>query len=233
MDHTEAVRLQAAEKYALGELPQAVREEYEEHFFDCAECALDLRAAMTFVATSREVLREEKSPAKDPAKSESQVPAFSGWRRLFRPAIAVPVFAALLLAIIYQQTRIPATRDVAPLASAQVSGSSFLLKSGLRGGEEKKIQVARDQAFTIGFDIASLHPSAGYLCQLQDTSGHVLVRMPVSLTQAADTVYMPIPGGVHRAGSYSVIVLGSTPTGNPGSPQDEVQRLAFSVEFLP
>src|SRR6266404_2189817 len=38
MDHKEAVRLQAAEKYVLGEFPPNLRDEYEEHFFDCAEC---------------------------------------------------------------------------------------------------------------------------------------------------------------------------------------------------
>jgi len=37
MDHTEALRLQAAEKYALKELSPSLMEEYEEHFFDCAE----------------------------------------------------------------------------------------------------------------------------------------------------------------------------------------------------
>ena len=44
MDHNEAVRLQAAEKYVLGEFPADLRDEYEEHFFDCAECAVDVKA---------------------------------------------------------------------------------------------------------------------------------------------------------------------------------------------
>jgi len=32
MDHNDAVRLQAAEKYVLGEFPPDLRDEYEEHF---------------------------------------------------------------------------------------------------------------------------------------------------------------------------------------------------------
>ena len=60
MDHSEAVRLQAAVKYVLGELPPAQRDEYEEHCFDCAECALDLKAAAVFVDTTREVMRAER-----------------------------------------------------------------------------------------------------------------------------------------------------------------------------
>jgi hypothetical protein len=35
MDHLEAKRIQAAEKYVLGELTPALRDEYEEHYFDC------------------------------------------------------------------------------------------------------------------------------------------------------------------------------------------------------
>ncbi len=49
--------------YVLGELSQVQREEYEEHYFDCAECAIDLKALATFADTTREVLRQEKSRA--------------------------------------------------------------------------------------------------------------------------------------------------------------------------
>ena len=34
MDHDEAIQLQAAVKYVLGELSPVQREEYEEHYFD-------------------------------------------------------------------------------------------------------------------------------------------------------------------------------------------------------
>src|SRR6266571_4938057 len=74
MDHSDAVQLQAAVKYVLGELPQAQRDEYEEHCFDCAECALDLKAAAAFVDTTREVLRQEKANqlAKESAPARSR-----------------------------------------------------------------------------------------------------------------------------------------------------------------
>ena len=61
MGHDEAVRKRVAEKYVLGELSPALREEYEEHFFDCQECALDVKAAAGFVDNAREILRQ--SPA--------------------------------------------------------------------------------------------------------------------------------------------------------------------------
>jgi len=57
MDHNEALRLQAVEKYALGELPPSLRDEFEEHFFECQKCALDAKAAAEFVDNVRAVLR--------------------------------------------------------------------------------------------------------------------------------------------------------------------------------
>src|SRR2546428_642297 len=102
MDHSEAVRLQAAVKYVLGELPPAQRDEYEEHCFDCAECALDLKAAAVFVDTTREVMRAERQDSVE----RNAMPPRSGWFSWFRPVVAVPAFAVLLLVI----TRAPRSK---------------------------------------------------------------------------------------------------------------------------
>src|SRR5580704_6048204 len=58
MDHSESIRLMAAEKYLLGELAPELREQFEEHFFDCQECALDVRAGAALVEHSKVVLSE-------------------------------------------------------------------------------------------------------------------------------------------------------------------------------
>ena len=42
MDHSEAVRLMATERYLLGEMSPDVREAFEGHLFECEECALDV-----------------------------------------------------------------------------------------------------------------------------------------------------------------------------------------------
>ncbi len=46
----------AATVERLGELPQPIRDEFEEHFFDCEECALDVTAAASFVDNARAAL---------------------------------------------------------------------------------------------------------------------------------------------------------------------------------
>jgi len=52
MDHNEAVRMHAAE------LSPVLREEYEEHFFVCVACALEVKAAAAFVDNARTGLRQ-------------------------------------------------------------------------------------------------------------------------------------------------------------------------------
>lgn len=59
MNHQDALRLQATEKYVLGELLGAQRDMFEMHYFNCPECALDLLSAATFVDTAREIFRQE------------------------------------------------------------------------------------------------------------------------------------------------------------------------------
>src|SRR5579859_7429654 len=58
MDHNEAVRLQAAEKYLSGEFTRAQRDEYEEHYFDCPTCAEELKATVAFMESAKQDTRE-------------------------------------------------------------------------------------------------------------------------------------------------------------------------------
>lgn len=57
MNHEEALQLEAAEKYVLGELSQSLRDQFEKHFFECQECAFDVKATAGFVDNVRNVLR--------------------------------------------------------------------------------------------------------------------------------------------------------------------------------
>src|ERR1700675_2005714 len=62
MDHDMVVRQKMTERYLLGELDSAARDEFEEHFFDCRDCALDVHAASLFVEQSKLALAEAAAP---------------------------------------------------------------------------------------------------------------------------------------------------------------------------
>ncbi len=57
-DHQRAVSLHAVESYLLDELPSPLREEFEEHYFDCPECEA-LRAGLILQQNGRALLRAE------------------------------------------------------------------------------------------------------------------------------------------------------------------------------
>ena len=54
MTHQEAVDTLAAERYLLDEMSDEHRQTFEEHYFECAVCADDLRAATAMLQGARE-----------------------------------------------------------------------------------------------------------------------------------------------------------------------------------
>src|SRR5437660_4493919 len=45
MNHDDAIKTMAAERYILEDLEPAEHDAFEEHFFDCTECTADVRDA--------------------------------------------------------------------------------------------------------------------------------------------------------------------------------------------
>jgi hypothetical protein len=229
MDHNEAVELQAAVKYVLGELSQVQREEYEEHYFDCAECVVDIKALATFADTAREVLRQEKVDQ----HAKGLVPAWAGWRRWLQPVAAVPAFAALLLIIAYQNAvTIPHAREEASSGAAQLFVTSRAPKMAVTRGEEVKLSVRRNESVPLKFDFTPSSYFDAYICQLLDGSGSSIlqVRVPGSFTNKE--LNLVVPANLVKQGKYTLVF-----TGDPGPKgqvaKAEVLRLSFAIEFLP
>src|SRR5437667_2330126 len=99
MDHDQATRLMATEQYLLGELTPGLQEEFEEHFFGCQECALDVRTGAALLEHSKVVFSASEVAAPS-APEVSRRPAW--WQLWSRPAIAAPVMAVLVVVIGYQ-----------------------------------------------------------------------------------------------------------------------------------
>ena len=233
MDHNEAIRLQAAEKYVLGELSPAVRDAYEEHYFDCALCAVDVKAAAAFVDAGRDILRAERQYAPAAPRAASGAKTSGGWFLWLRPAFAVPVFAVLLLIVGYQNlVTIPQAKKDLALSGGELVTSSFSLQmANVRGGNEVNIQIHPNEPFALKFDFTPSKTFDNYLCELQDSSGHSLVRQMVPGSSTNKEAQLAIRGGLVKPGSYDLVFTGAPSASGPGS-GEEVLRLRFSVEFL-
>ena len=101
MDHTAVVRDKTTERYLLNELDPNLREEFEEHYFDCPVCAQDVSAGSLFVEHSKVLLAESAKPVAVSA-TPARVTPRGGWLFWLRPAFAAPALALLLAVLGYQ-----------------------------------------------------------------------------------------------------------------------------------
>ncbi len=102
MEHKEAIRIHAVDRYLLGELTAVEREEFEEHFFSCGECSEDLHVGAILVDNSRAVLREELP---DPVPASPASPPRPGWR-LWWSQVPLAAAIALLAVVGYQNLKV-------------------------------------------------------------------------------------------------------------------------------
>lgn len=227
MDHSEALRLQATEKYILGELSPKLREEYEEHYFECEECASEVRAAVAFSDNARELFRKESGQ-----EERVQAGHLFGW---LRPAIAAPVLAGLLLVVCYQRfVTIPKLqRGAAVPTTVQPADFVSLIGANSRSEGPKTFQIHRDRPAIMEVDIPTSGEFASYLCQLRDASGRTIYQDHISAADAKSTVHLILPKGALKPGEFSLALIGQGTSPDKISSRSEIERLAFSVEMLP
>lgn len=206
MDHSEAVRSKAAERYLLGEMTSSAREEYEDHFFGCVECAQEVQAGAAFVDAARDVLGSEAVSATR-VKAERKP---SSWAWLLRPAFAIPAMALLLLIVGYQNLRtIPEMRsELARSNSAQVAPMFSLLGANSRGGATLEITVPRDRQFGFYVDVPPSPQFSSYTLAIESEAGPTGLSADVTAEQAKETVSFLIPPARLSSGKYSLVVRG-------------------------
>jgi len=71
MGHDEAIHRRAAERYVARELTPREEEEFEQHYFDCPECAEEVRWEQIFSANSRALFLEQPAASPKPGFVES------------------------------------------------------------------------------------------------------------------------------------------------------------------
>lgn len=209
MNHQEALQQNATERYLLNELDPEVRDQFEEHLFDCQDCALDVRAAAMFVEQSKVILAESPVPAvvKQPARAEAK----SGWLAWLRPAFAVPVFALLLAVIGYQNfvtypglMRASNEPKIAPWVSVNVD---------TRGSETKQVKSHAGEGFGVLLNLPPEDGFASYAVDLYNPAGKLEWSGPITTASAGEVRQIYIPGRNRLSGTYTLVVRGINATG--------------------
>lgn len=231
MDHQEAMRTKAAERYVLGELSGDLREQYEEHFFTCAECADELRCTAAFTASARDVFGSESTGV---PRSTVRAPRAGGIFAFFlRPSLAMAALVLLALVVGYQNLRvIPRLKTAASQSAAPVALSSFsLISVNSRGGAPLAISIPAGQPFSLYLDIPPQSPFPIYTCELENAAGANEFSLQVTAQQAKDTVQLLIPAGRITAGEHVVVVRGSGNILPGGATGVEVARYPFTLAY--
>lgn len=223
MNHNEAIREQAVERYLLGELPEDVRERFEEHFFDCEICASDLKTGAVFI----DALRTESQPVASPQRNLQVFPKRprAAW---LRPWL-VPALAASLLVIAYQNVLVlPGMRQAAATAQAPAVMNNIVLANiSARGANVPRVVGPPHGSFLISVDVPSGAEYASYLCSLYAPSGERIWQIPITSQQAENTVSLRVPTDKAAVGVNDLRVLGIPSTGGPPA---EVGRYQFTLQ---
>jgi Putative zinc-finger len=238
MDHNEAVRLEAAEKYVLGKLPKDQHAAYEEHYFECPACAEEIKATVAFMESVKQLVREEALEPAGPRAVAATAATTGGWFAWLRPVFAVPVMAALLLFIGYQNVvTISRLKASSSSQAGQTISSAFALRGSVRGDGESgdaanRVPVRREESFTLNFDFTPTGTFSEYQWQLRDQAGRVMKSGTIGGEKKYQRVSFNVVGGVENAGKYNLVFFGSADGAGKTANESEAQRLTFTVEFL-
>jgi hypothetical protein len=215
MEHTEVVRLQVVEKYILGELSPAVRDEFEAHYFDCAVCSFNLRTGIAFAAGTRQFFTET------PDRAKATAPKL-GWFLWLKPMVAVPVMAALLLVISYQYFSAHGSQP-----SSEVQAWYSLNDSSVHGSSGTRIEAEQGQGFHLMFDITAAPQNIDDILRIEvwNSADKAVLKRILSSRLGQRSVILDLPANF-KAGTYRVIVLDQT-TGATVP----IQELPFTVAF--
>jgi hypothetical protein len=228
MDHSEANRLMASEKYLLDELSSDEMEAFEQHLFECEECATDVRAGAIFLDHAKAELAELAAPASEPRPIPAAVRP-SGRFAWWRPALALPAMAILLIVVGYQNlVTSPALRGaLAENGIPKILPAASLISGTVRGSTPSSLELPAGGRFFLPLDIPAQTNVQSYLVELHNPAGVVQWSLAVSAETARNTLTIDAPG-VKKAGRYEIVVLGLA---GPGAKAFEVGRYPFELQF--
>ena len=206
MTHAQAVDQHAAERYLLDEMPELERYTFEAHFFDCAECAEDVRTG----ALMREGVAAGLMPAVavSTAHAASAAPAVPSGRPPRPPAGA------------------PACRGPSPRCWPSpwgISPCGWCRDFAIRASLTQALTPVTLRAATRGAETAIARPTSGVITFALDVNGVPAdtrlaydLRTADGSSVASGTAVAPSPGtpllllvpgsAVRAAGSYVLTV---------------------------
>jgi hypothetical protein len=224
MDHLDADKTKAVERYVLGDLSVSEVEEFERHFFDCPQCSEELRTLTLFQANAQAVFGEQDL-APIPARVHAPESA-AGWWRGFSPlfwngqwwksgamalaALIIGVFAGYMTFGMHEAGQV----------------GSFPLYAQARGEETVVSPAAASKFYTLYFDKTWEGDYSSYRAVLRDSSGAEKFTAPITPGAPGEVMVMLVPTHQIPAGKYVLVMTGA----NAGK-ETELARFPFTLKI--
>jgi hypothetical protein len=210
MDHDVVVREKMTERYLLDELDPEARDEFEGHFFECQDCAMDVRAGAAFIDQSKVVLAEKPAEVRDAVVEASRQKP--GWFAWLRPAFAAPALA-LLLAVVGYQNLVTYPQLAKALNRPQVLAWAPL-NLATYGSSAQPLFVPRGNGFGLFVRIPSDGSYAQYKADLYNPAGGLEWSLAIPAASVQDQWLVQVPSGDREAGVYTLKVRGIPAVGD-------------------
>jgi hypothetical protein len=227
MNHQDALKEMAVERYLLGELSGASLDSFEEHLFECSECTADVKAGATFIDAAR---TELNAPRRVAAPNPKRISAWTSW--LISPWTLGPALAACLLALSFQ-TFVQQPRIRQELAQAQtpsILNPLVLANAGARGDSIPEIVAPAQGSFVVSLDVPATGGFSSYLCSLYAPDGSLLWKTTITPEQARDALLINIPTGKTKEGLNIFLIQGLTTSGSSSGTLEDLARYKFQLK---
>lgn len=201
MTHQAAVATYAVERYLLDEMTELERHQFEEHYFDCQECAADLRAGAVMQEGVKAGMLGTAAPAA--VREPSTVTAFRP-KKTWSPSVVLPWAAAAVLAIAvgYQSLAIiPGLRQ--PLEPQALS--PITLRAATRGADPQVAPTSGPMTFAV--DLSGVQAGTRLTYDLRTAGGELAASGSAEAPSPGTPLLLLVPGTALAApGSYVLTV---------------------------
>src|SRR5262245_19139429 len=198
MNHDEAIKLEATERYLLDEMEQDERDSFEDHYFDCPVCANDVKSALALGDAVRAVgMPETKRVVVRPERFE--------WRRLTAPLAAA---ASVVVTFLTMNMRVVAPLKAQLASLTQIGVPQRHTFDETRGADDFVFEGR--STFELDVRIAPADVAPRYDWAIYDAQGKVQKQGSVSDEQVGEELRFPInvPAGTLKAGQFTLRIHG-------------------------
>lgn len=199
MTHDEAMKDGATERYVLDDMTDEERDAFEEHYFDCAVCAEDVKAAIAIRDEGLAAVRDLPEPV--------VVPFPQPRRRLATP-LAAAASAVLVALSMYAGVVQPAMRELHAARTPFVADGEANLRTSRGAGASTAIDGHKNTKLVVEVDTEDKSPR--FTFNFLDAAGRERFAIPVSGDRVrAGDVEVSLRSETLESGVYTLRVDGT------------------------